>query len=414
MNTKTQIKTDRLIGIFNSLFVNIIVRLLGKVLRIDHNLNKNFKTIAVCKYKGMGSIIQSTKLLQSLRNKFPDSRIIFISTNANKGVLMKINIIDSVLLIDDKNVLSLFISVIKLLYQLWKLKIDVYIDLEIYSNFSSLITTLSIAKNRLGFYRQASHYRMGIYTHMMYYNIKAPIANVYLQMSGLLNCTTTDIIFPPLNTTIEKEQINIIVGNSNKSTYVVINPNASDLRIERRWDKNNFVILIDNINELFPEKIIVLIGGENEADYVNGLYSNLKYDNKVINLSGKTNLDELIGVIKYAELLITNDTGPMHIAFALNTKTLALFGPCSPNQYGHNQNTFIVYKNLYCSPCVHEFDLPPCKGNNQCMKQIKPDDVLNLIIQIFSNKFDSTLNYNSDSIIYQINDSKKVLGISLR
>ena len=414
MNTKKQIKADKIIGVFNSLFVNIIVRILGKILRIDHNLDKNFKTIAVCKYKGMGSIIQSTKLLQSLRNKFPGSRIIYISTNTNKSVLMKVNTIDNILLIDDKNAITLIISVFRLLSQLWRLKIDVYIDLEIYSNFSSLITTLSIAKNRLGFYRQASQYRMGIYTHMMYYNIKAPIANVYLQMSGLLNCNITDISFPTLNTIIEIDQINKIIGSKNKYRYIVINPNASDLRIERRWDKQNFIVLIDKINEIYPEKKIVLIGGKNEVDYVNTLCNDLKHNNKVINLSGKTNLDELFGIIKYSELLITNDTGPMHIAFALNTKTLALFGPCSPNQYGHNQNTFIVYKNLYCSPCVHEFDLPPCKGNNQCMKQIKPDEVLNLIIKIYSNNFDSSLNYNSDSIVYQINDSKKVLGISLR
>ena len=78
MNVKRQIFLDRYaIRIFISL-INIWVRILGFILRIDHSLDKSFKKIAVCKYKGLGSIIQATPLLRNLRLKYPNAKIVFV------------------------------------------------------------------------------------------------------------------------------------------------------------------------------------------------------------------------------------------------------------------------------------------------------------------------------------------------
>ena len=74
----------------------------------------------------------------------------------------------------------------------------------------------------------------------------------------------------------------------------------------------------------------------------------------------------------------------MHISFALGKPTISLFGPASPIQYGQNKNAFGIYKNLYCSPCVHDFISPPCKGDNQCMKKITVKEVELLCKNILS------------------------------
>ncbi len=69
----------------------------------------------------------------------------------------------------------------------------------------------------------------------------------------------------------------------------------------------------------------------------------------------------------------------MHIGFSLKKTAIALFGPCSPHQYGFAENAVCFYKNVYCSPCVHEFIIPPCSyGNNDCMKLISVEEVMNL------------------------------------
>jgi len=392
MNIKTQLWIDNhLVKPFVST-TNILVRLVGFLLKIDHNLDKNFNTIAVCKYKGLGSIVQATALLQSLRASYPNAKIVFISTKANAPLLNKISCIDKVFLLNDSSAIKIMSSYPSFIFQLIKLKIGVFIDLEIYSNFSSLTTTLSLARNRIGFYLRSSHYRMGIYTHMMYYNTRVPIMQTYLQMARLLKAKNIIEHLYPLKSAIQP----FIAGN-----YFVINPNASDLRVERRWPLENFRVLILELRQNYPNKKLVLIGAAAEINYVNELAKNFN-DEFIINTAGKTNLDELISIIENAEMLITNDTGPMHLAAACGVKTVALFGPCSPDQYGAIENVIPVYQNLYCSPCVHEFDTPPCFGDNQCMKKIQVKRVVDAMKGQINN-----LNEKPNYVSY---DDENVLG----
>ncbi|MFY0673092.1 MAG: glycosyltransferase family 9 protein [Bacteroidia bacterium] len=366
MNTKTQLWIDKnLVKPFVST-TNILVRFVGFLLRLDHNLEKDFNTIAICKYKGLGSIVQASALLQSLRESCPKAKIVFVSTVGNAPLLKKMDCIDEIVLLNDRSAIKLIFSYPGFILKLISLRIGVFIDLEIYSNFSSLTTTLSMARNRLGFYLRASHYRMGIYTHMMYYNTRVPIMHTYLQMVRLLKAKTiVEKLYP-----LKSNESPLVDGQ-----YIVINPNASDLRIERRWPLHNFKLLIEKLSFKYPEQKIVLVGAPNEAEYVSKLHSYFQESN-IINTAGKTSFDELIALIQNAELVITNDTGPMHLAAACGVKTVALFGPCSPDQYGAINNVIPVYQNLYCSPCVHEFDIPPCLGDNQCMKQIQVETVI--------------------------------------
>jgi ADP-heptose:LPS heptosyltransferase len=258
----------------------------------------------------------------------------------------------------------------------------VYIDLEIYSNFSSIITTLSIAKERFGYYLRENRYRLGMYTHMMYFNTKAPISQTYLQFARLLSIDSVD------DKLYEIEKNNSIQVEFDN--YIVINPNASDLRYERRWPAENFIALSKKIAETRPELKQIYIGGPSESEYVKAITEQLTDKPQIIDLSGKTSIDELIEILRKTQLLITNDTGPMHLASCLNSSVIALFGPCSPSQYGFGENVHVVYKNVYCSPCVHEFAHPPCKGNNQCMQLISVDEVYTLFAnypdQILSDK----------------------------
>lgn len=350
------------------------MRLVGFVTNFDHSLKGEKKNIVICKYKGMGSIIQSTPLIQTLKQNYPNAKITFVSSIENKSILERITIIDQILLVDDRKVFRLISSSTRLLTKLIRMRPDLYIDLEIYSNFSSIITTLSMARDRFGYYLNTSKYRMGMYTHMMYFNTNSPITESYLQFARLLDCEkiiSSQFVFE------EHKELQPKWNN-----YIVINSNASDLRIERRWPKESFIDLIQLIRKSNEALTIVLIGAKNESEYVAGISKSFINDEKVLDLSGKTTLDELIEIIRHSNYVITNDTGPMHLSSALQKKTIALFGPCSPQQYAIGENIIPIYKDLYCSPCVHEFIVPPCKGNNQCMKLIEISDVMKAIGQI--------------------------------
>jgi ADP-heptose:LPS heptosyltransferase len=180
---------------------------------------------------------------------------------------------------------------------------------------------------------------------MMFFNYKAPISEVYLQIARLFgNISEKPSLYPfYLNEDLPTGMLN--------KKYIVINPNASDLRIERRWEKSKFITLIKQIAQEYKDYTIYLIGSQSENPFNQSIKNELLSYDKVINMAGKTNILELIALIKNSSFVITNDSGPMHIAFACETPTICLFGPCSPEQYGFVRNTLIIYKRVYCSPC---------------------------------------------------------------
>lgn len=402
MNTKNRLLIDQIILGFVIKVMNILVITLGKILKIDHNLDKNFDHIAICKFKGMGSIIQSTPLIRSLKQKFPNSKITYISTQANAQILQEYPQIDAVILLDDSSIFSLVKSFIPFIFQLNRSKFQVYIDLEVYSNFSTLCSILSASTNRLGYYLKSKDFRKRNYTHMMYFNRNCEIGQTYLQWARLLNCNELNTELLLLKSTNRNTDL-LSKYNLTNQKYIVINPNASDLRIERRWNIESFIHICETISNQLSEYKIVLIGSKNEVKYINRFVNHFKNHSNIISLAGKTSISELVEILKNSKFLLTNDTGPMHLAFASKVKTVALFGPCSPIQYGINSNCYPIYTNMYCSPCIHEFALPPCKGDNICMSSISEKIVFNTIKMVISGrentKFIGQKQYSSNNQI---------------
>jgi ADP-heptose:LPS heptosyltransferase len=402
MNIKTQLFIDKIVAKPLAHILNIFVRIVGKILAIDHNLNKEFKTIAICKFKGMGSIIQATPMIFALKKRFPNSKIIFISSKSNQSFLKKITWIDEVVCVDESSFLKFITSNLKALFYLLKNRPEVTFDLEIYSNYSTLFTLFTFSKNRIGFYLRSSSYKMGIYTHMMFFNPRVPISEVYLQLAKTIGCDTEGAHLFSLS---ENEN-----ASEKASKYIIINPNASDLRLERRWNKSNFIELIELILINYPDLEVLLIGSASEKEYTEEIFSKIK-NQRLKNLAGKTSIDELTKLIANATLMISNDTGPMHIAFCTKTPIICLFGPCSPDQYGMSEFAHIIYKNAYCSPCVHDFEIPPCKGDNVCMKLISTKEVFSLFQKLNENPTMKS-EFAGQEFVY-IND-KIVLGKVIR
>lgn len=407
MKTKTLLNLDNLIFKPIAYLMNFLVRLVGKILRIDHNLDKPFKRIVVSKFKGIGSIIQATPMLQSLREQFPDAEIIFVSTKSNEHFLKKIEYIDTIISVDEKNVLKLVGSVFSSLFKLTIKRPDVYINLEIFSNFSTLFMLFTFSKNRIGYYLRSNSFHMGIYTHMMFFNANIPISEAYLQIARLFKSNKKEVekahypLYPLHKNIGDFEPIS-------NGKYVVINPNASDLRLERRWGASNFNQLISRLLAAYTDIDIIVIGGKDERAYCEKTIAGI--DNpRLKNVAGQTSIDELISIIHKAALLVTNDTGPMHIAFSCGTPTVALFGPASPKQYPGIKTTSIIYKDVYCSPCVHDFVIPPCNGDNVCMKLITVDEVFELT----KAQLDQVAIPNAllDDTVYYDKDTYKVIGL---
>lgn len=126
---------------------------------------------------------------------------------------------------------------------------------------------------------------------------------------------------------------------------------------------------------------VVIVGAKSDEDTCSVLESRLqKSFIECKNLAGKTSLTELVRLIGGAKLFLTNDSGPMHIASALNVTTIAIFGSTNPNLTGPwmADKTIVLYNKIDCSPCYKR----ECKfGHYDCLKSITPQAVANLALK---------------------------------
>lgn len=120
MKINRQLQIDRYVVKPLLILLNWLVRLVGIILRPNHSLERSFKRIAICKFKGMGSIVQAGSLINGLRAKYPKARIVFISTKANQQILKQISEIDDTILLNDNSMYTLIKSFFPFLIKLIK------------------------------------------------------------------------------------------------------------------------------------------------------------------------------------------------------------------------------------------------------------------------------------------------------
>jgi ADP-heptose:LPS heptosyltransferase len=92
----------------------------------------------------------------------------------------------------------------------------------------------------------------------------------------------------------------------------------------------------------------------------------------------------MIALLSICDACISNDSGPLHIAAALGIRTVSFFGPESPLLYGpRGEGHTVFYAGIYCSPCLNVYNAKKamCNGNNICMQEITPEQVIDLLMQ---------------------------------
>ncbi len=118
-----------------------------------------------------------------------------------------------------------------------------------------------------------------------------------------------------------------------------------------------------------PHVYVVYFGDNAGAPLVNDICANMP--ERVVNLAGKTNLRELMALIQSCSIFLTNDSGPMHIAAALNKPLLALFGSTNEIKTGPYPKGIVIHKHVECAPCYERV----CPIDFRCMKRIGVDEV---------------------------------------
>jgi lipopolysaccharide heptosyltransferase II len=142
----------------------------------------------------------------------------------------------------------------------------------------------------------------------------------------------------------------------------------------KRWPVENFVTLVRQLAQKHPHTRIAILG--DKGDQLLGQIISEAAPDRCLNLCGQTTLPEMIEWIRRCDLMITNDTGPMHVAAALGKPLIALFGPTEPHRtgpYGQLQNVLRV-ADLPCAPCMKS----TChyEKREECLRALTPAAVL--------------------------------------
>lgn len=165
--------------------------------------------------------------------------------------------------------------------------------------------------------------------------------------------------------------------DSNSRPLVALNAGATNSRA-KRWPEDRFAALADRLIESLDSRI-VFIGAASEHDGAERIIRQMKRRG-AINLAGETGMTELIGALDACDLLISNDTGPAHIAAALGRPTLTIFGPTNEFETAPRsaRAESIRAEGVECARCM----LRDCPIDHRCMTRIAPAEVFERALKL--------------------------------
>lgn len=322
----------------------------------------------------IGDIVLSTPLIKKLRDTYPKAEITYLTTPIGATILRNNPHLNHIIEYDKRGAhrgIKGFWAIAK------KLKMEAY-NLVITPHRylrSSFLTFLTGAPIRRGYDTASASF---LYTEKIHYDRNKHEVEKLLSFVPKDEGKRYEIeIFP---SELERKKVDEFLAGS-REKIVAIAPGSK--WFTKKWPLEYFNRVIKGL-ESSEDVTVVVIGGKEEQ------FLNIPTSANMIDLRGRTTLLELAEVIKRADIVLTNDSSPIHIASAFpKVKILAIFGPTVEKfgffPWSKNSEVFQV-ENLECRPCsIHGGDSCP-KKHFRCMVDIKPEMALERIESILESE----------------------------
>jgi ADP-heptose:LPS heptosyltransferase len=316
---------------------------------------------------GIGDAVLLIPLIRSLKNIYPAIHVTVLAEQRNSGVFSLISCVDRLLCYDRPMELL----------QVLRCSYDIVIDTEQWHRLSAVVARIAAAPVKIGFdtnERRRMFTRPIPYSHDDYEAVSfAHLLKPLGIEAGGVEMGTPFLSVPD---DVSRKAAGLL-EMLHDQTFVTIFPGASIA--ERRWGADRFRRVAEMLS-IFGIKTVV-VGGKED-----------RQQGKVItagglglNLAGMTMLSESAAVIQKSSLLLSGDSGVLHIAVGLGVPTVSLFGPGRAKKWAPQGDRHIVInKRLPCSPCTTFGTTPPCPINAQCMRDISVDEVANTVTMLLT------------------------------
>jgi len=379
--------------LFHFFFEYIFCRLLMPRTRKIDNLK-----ILISGYTGLGHFILKSVLVKKIRKIFPDSEIIIIAGNSF-GTEFVFDEFRTLILNHESSVFKKILFFLKLR----KEKIDVIL-LSIDASPTFLIRGALLA----GIPERIGHRFENEIVPDYYYTKHVIVSNDTLRSEIDINLKLLDSLtgeqvsreYKPF-VHVDPDENLLKKYDLMKNRYICIQTGgANGMPTTKKWLEGNYKLLVEKLLTDFPDINITGIGDTGDSIIAERIFSGFD-TGRVLDLTGKTTLNEVKTLIYYSRFVICHDSGIMHMANALSKKTLAIYGPSDPDYYTVNLPTFHLISNkVFCSPCQGMF---PGKFNfiteeqatkqcpmPECMKSISVNMVYDKCVEILDKKLETT------------------------
>lgn len=330
--------------------------------------------ILIIKFSSLGDVILSTAALRAIRAKFPrpNYQISLIVSDAAKEPLLGCPYIDELIVCDLKNKDRGLRGLFRLGSMLRKKNFDIAVDLQ-NNRVSHVLSYLSNATQRYGYDNKKLSF-------LLNHRIKndSPVMEPVPHQFRILKMLGIDLGQPRLElwpSPEDERYISELLSAqwlSSKEKIVGINLSASRRWPTKNWPMESILKLCQELNKM--DLRVVLTGTSDDLSGAQTLLGSLK-NALVINACGKTSINQLASLIKKCSVYISADSAPLHIAAAMHTPVVALFGPTDPARHlPPAKSRLVIGKLTSCSPCYKS----KCK-TVKCMDAIKPEEVLEAV-----------------------------------
>ncbi|MBI3582140.1 MAG: glycosyltransferase family 9 protein [Nitrospinae bacterium] len=372
--------------------------------------SRNIKNVLFLELSEAGSLVIGHSAISRLKASMPGSKLYFLIFERHASGLRLLDLIEeeNIITIRDSSLGAFIWDVAGAVWKMREAGIDSVIDMELFSRASSVLSFLSFARNRVGFYAYTNE---GLYRGLLIHNYKVaynPYKHMALNFMALVETflaneddspnlkrrlpetLVTPFKLPPSPERAENGMA-LIRGQypdaTNDHKIIIINPHAGELPI-RAWGRAKFAETAKRILDGGSDRLVVIIGLPDAAK--DGLFIEHHVDDpRCVNLVGQTkSLGDVVDLCFASKLLLTNDSGPAQYASVTTAKVVVLFGPETPSLYSPlGGGVHAVYSGLSCSPCVtaanHRNTV--CR-DNKCLQVITVDEVVGLCIRILNGK----------------------------
>lgn len=343
------------------------------------------KSILVVNLMYIGDLLFTTPLLRTLRTSFPDAHIALLADEKNTGVIKYNPNLSEIIAIDKKGYHNKLPNYLRLIADIRKRKFDLVINFHA-NERASAIAAFSGAQQIAGFSakgfgmffdclvkERTDIHQVDAYLDVLK-NIGIDIENQGLEMwvDDATEERATEIwerAFP----TCHCEQREAICPSCQMPATQVVGINTGGSWPTKRWTKRGFAELADKLLE--KGYGTAFFGGPMDVADVEEIVSLMKYgDHKKLTIfTGKTTLTEMAALVKKCKVLVTGDSGPMHIAVSRKVPVIAIFGPSDSRRYApYLQEGNVIKAGCPCQPCGKH----SCDIDHVCMEKITATMVL--------------------------------------